>query len=227
MNTDLFWATIKPGDVINSWPRKLPSWWNPMSWVERSIQGYQKRKWPHGEYRPTHTQLYLGGGEIFEITFPKARFTQLRLSNKICYTIHRYTHGDFAFQPQDIDLMRIAAKQLLGREYDYGQLLDILLKQLFPTFIRQKRRIFDFGKKRMVCSVGVHYCLLYWWKNWWRPEALRTPKAVTPMAADFQTPDEQRLQVELPRPLGKQYVEVTAPADFSNGEPFQTVGSFL
>jgi len=210
--TDLFWATIKPGDVINLWPRKLPPWWTPLGIVERQIQHYQKRKWgKNREYRPTHSQLYLGNGETFEVTVPIARFAQLRLSDKTCYTIHRYTYKDFTFQQSDIDLMRIAASQLVGKEYDYLQLIDILLKQLFPVFLPQTVSIFDLGRKRKVCSVGVHYCLLYWWKNVGRPENMRTPIEVSELPKEF------------PRPLEKQYVEITCPADFSNHQTFKKV----
>lgn len=188
---------LQPGDVLNSdsKPRWYEFW---LKIVYSQIRRYQKRKWgKKSRWRDIHSTLYLGDGKLLSVTVPKSVITDLHVSERTKYRICRYQSEDWQFNGEEIEILKEAAQKLIGHGYDYGQLLDILLKQLFPDFVKEKLSIFDFGRKRKVCSVGVHFCFLKWW---------------------YKLGEEQQ-----PRPLGKQYVETTCPADFANHETFKVI----
>lgn len=212
---------LQPGDVVNfdSKPKWYEFWLKVVYWF---IRKYQKKKWgKNSRYRDIHSMLYLGNGRLFSFEAPCAIFRTLLLSKVIYnlleektkkyvkqfdiedttrYTICRLRRSDYSyieFDDQDIDYMRQAANSLIGKKYDYGQLLDILLKQVFKDYIPNKLSILDLGRMRKVCSVGVHWILVKWWKQFKREE--------------------------LDRPLGEQYIEITCPADFVNHSDFGIV----
>jgi hypothetical protein len=91
----------------------------------------------------------------------------------------------------------------VGTPYDYGQLMDILVHQLFG-WLPDKLNLFDFGRRRKVCSVAAHAVLV---KAWQQTSSIKL----------------QTSKVE--RPLGEQYLEHTCPADFENHETFAQIGN--
>jgi hypothetical protein len=62
-----------------------------------------------------------------------------------------------------------AANKLIGKIYDIGQLLDIAINHILGYTVRRKYKIFDFGKRCKICSVGVRsiyeFLLQYIQKN--------------------------------------------------------------
>jgi hypothetical protein len=196
---------LRPGDVLNS--DSKPRWWEFwLAVVYAEIRQYQKHKWKgrslqNRGWHDVHSMLYLGDGKFLSVTVPRSVICELEVSERTKYRICRYQNEDWIFKDEETATIKEAAQTLVGYPYDYGQLLDILLKQLFPTFVKEKLSIFDFGRKRKVCSVGVHFCLLAWWYKF--------AKGI------------------LPRPLGKQYVETTCPADFAYHETFKVIAEEL
>ncbi|MFH1010440.1 MAG: hypothetical protein V1784_04295 [bacterium] len=192
---------LQPGDVLNS--DSKPRWWEFwMRVLYAEIRRYQKRKWKGRSprkrgWRDVHSMLYLGDGRFLSVTVPRSVICELEVSERAKYRICRYQSEDWNFREEELAVLKDAAQLLVGHGYDYGQLLDILLKQLFPSFVKEKLSLFDFGRKRKVCSVGVHFCFLAWWYKF---------------AKEIY-----------PRPLGKQYLEITCPADFANHETFKVI----
>jgi len=193
-----FVNSLRPGNVVNvSWD---PPFWNPLRIVHFFIRWYQKRKWgKDSNYKDVHTTLYLGDGYQFSVTVPTAVVELIKPIRNATYTVSnlKTAQGEiYKFTQKDIDIMYRYISKLTNRSYDYGQLVDILLWELFPVFEKKKLSIFDLGKKKKVCSVGVHATLVYFWRE----------------TGKF-----------LPRPLGDQYVEITCPADFVNHDTFEIV----
>ena len=196
----VLYKDLRFGDVINFYPPMPLDWYNlPRQFIQR----YQERKYPGfgpNVWEPTHTAVYLLNGNIFEVTTPRARIGQMEFECGFTYTISRYTGCDFQDDTTIIDkgTFYSVAREIDGTMYDYGQLIDILIKDLFG-FVPEHLSIFDLGRKNKVCSVGVHACYYKWWRTWgWL---------------------EHR-----PKPLGDQYLEVTTCADFIwPHETFKTV----
>ncbi|GAG03237.1 unnamed protein product, partial [marine sediment metagenome] len=102
----------------------------------------------------------------------------------------------FTFSESGMKVIRAAAEAIEGTKYDPGDLVDMLLRQL--GYLPKKGRLFNFGMKRVVCSVGVQTCLMKWWQEIGREN-------------------------ECPRPLGWQWVEDAAPADLVMHKTFTVI----
>jgi len=175
----------KPGDIINS--VSGPKWYEVwLKVVFGFIQRYQRRK--HGKnsrWKSVHSTLYIDDGVVFSFEFPNAlllflrkilgrdkaalkrgTFKEFKVSKRSKYIVIRPLHAnleDKVFPHDETQLMYEYAYKLLGQKYDYGQLIDILLKQLFSSFLKDKATIFDLGSKKKVCSVAVHWILMGIW----------------------------------------------------------------
>ena len=163
------------------------------------IRRYQKRKYPHSSRtRAVHTMLHLGDGRFLSVEHPRAVIRRLKLQEGETFSIWRYRHDD-EFTETSWQAFDEAVKEIEGTPYDYGQLMDILVHQLFG-WLPDKLKLFDFGRRRKVCSVAAHAVLV---KAWQQIEETSRPE----------------------RPLGKQYLEHTCPADFENHETFVEIRS--
>ena len=60
-----------------------------------------------------------------------------------------------------IETLRKGAMDMVGQDYDIGQLLDIAINRLLGFDHQRRLRIFDFGRKKKVCSVGVRVTYEY------------------------------------------------------------------
>ena len=212
-------SILQPGDIINI-NTKVPLWNLVLRWVYGAIRRYQKRKYGRdSRWRDIHTMIYLGDKKIFSFESPRAillHFGKLkgidkrilfddpkclkrfRINKRSRYTVCRLLNIDgseHSFSPFELRYLIDSMAFILGRRYDYGQLLDILLKQIFSKFIPTKLSIFDLGRKRKVCSVAVHWLL----SRLWRMLQVSGIKS-----AKFD------------KIFGDQYIEVTCPADFVN-----------
>lgn len=214
---------LKPGDVLNT--SSTPKWWQ--FWLQVvywQIRHYQKRKWgDRARTRDVHSRLYLGNGKFMSTEPPKTCIvdaSEVLGKTDTLYRVCRYKDVDWDFPPEDMARMRgFIQARLLGTAYDYGQLLDILLKQLFPFFNIERLSIFDFGRKKKVCSVAVHAVLLHWWKTLgMAPECNLMEPTLWPTVMN-----RVAIRTERPRPLDEQYIEVACPADFANHDTFTVV----
>jgi hypothetical protein len=113
--------------------------------------------------------------------------------------------------------MRDAAFEMVGKEYDMGQLLDIALRQILNYGQDRPLSVFDFGKKKKVCSVGVRVCFEKLYQDKIKPTLHGRPdtKWLFPRLNPEKWPQDK---VERYRGTN---VEATAPAHFANSNYFQ------
>jgi hypothetical protein len=186
-------STFPRGVVVNTYgehPRNLLS-----RFVYWQIRAYQRRKYPHSpRTRAIHSMLCLGDGRFLSVQHPRAIITGLDIEPGSNISVWKYNYleefGEASWQAFDQ-----AVREIVGTPYDYGQLLDILVHQLFG-WLPQKLNLFDFSRKRKVCSVAVHAVLVKAWQQTNRTHS---------------------------RPLGEQYIEHTCPSDFENHETFEMI----
>lgn len=212
---------IKPGEVLNI--SSKPKWWQFwLNAVYSGIRWYQKNKYKN-RWDDIHSMLYLGSNCFISCESPVVVFRILnnekvnkvlgqinskkkdyilefeldsRSKYRICVLLDR--NGDeYKFSQEEMHFLQQEAVTWLGEHYDYGQLIDILLKKLFPN-IGETAHLVDMGDKHKVCSVLVHYLLVAWWKKFQREDGKNT------------------IGKDVDRPLGGQYIETTCPADFAN-----------
>lgn len=210
---------LLPGDVINLSGRS--HLWEPWFMVANAgIRGNQKRIFGlQSNWHDTHCMLYLDPEHTLSVQPPRGVW---RTPAEYCderVSIWRFTkHRPFA--PEEIAVMRdYAQEHLIGKFYDVGQLLDILINTIlgYPNVL--KYRVFDFGGNLKVCSVGVR--VLY--------ERLR--QVLEENGADAYPRLFRKLNPLAPWPGGvfpqsripDKYgvdVESTAPAHFANSHYF-------
>ncbi|MBI5059559.1 hypothetical protein HZB60_07265 [candidate division KSB1 bacterium] len=166
------------------------------------IQHYQRRKYPAAGDIPAlkavHSIIHLGGNQWLSCQAPKAKRITLELLPDRRYSFHRYKHID-RFGPVNSPAWAAfdqAVRAIDGTDYDYGQLVDIMLRQVLGFPFLKKLSIFDLGRRQKVCSVACHTILL---------------KAYKASGEGY------------PGPLGRQYVEDSCPADFAMHDSFEVV----
>jgi hypothetical protein len=151
----------QPGDVINTRPPERSTWWKILHPKESipawGIQRYQRAE-GFGEWRDTHSMLFLDETHILSVTYPHTIWDTWEAVQQRLWTVYR---PNFELDAQDLAAMRVAADAMIGRHYDVGQLLDIALNKILGYDVSVYRRFFDAGAKLMVCSVGVRTCFDY------------------------------------------------------------------
>lgn len=171
----LIMEKLKPGDVVNF--DSNPKWYQFWLWlVYGQIRNYQKRDHPNSSrVNDIHSVLYLGDNRFLSTESPRTvTWKSLHVGNDVkSMRICRYLSETHSFDADSIKFIQKTAESVVGTPYDYGQLVDILVKQLGAGFIPQEARIFDFGKNRRVCSVMVHWVLVKWWKEINKEQLLR------------------------------------------------------
>lgn len=191
---------LKPGDVVNF--NSNPKWYEFWLWiVYGQIRNYQRRDHPNSDRTDDiHSVLFLGDNRFLStqsprtVIWPTLEVESRTKGIRVC----RYLSETHTFDKDSIDFFQRTAEDVVGTPYDYGQLADILVKQLGSGFVPQEARIFDFGKDQRVCSVMAHWVLVKWWKEYGEKDGL-------------------------PRPLGLSWIENTSPADFCNHPTFKVV----
>lgn len=142
-----------PSDIINL--DGYDPWYKPWAFIPHgAIRLHQKKLFGKtSNYRDTHTVLYFEPEKIFSVTTPRTRWETIEHNAKGRFTIYRYQ--PYQFDDTDIAVMLEAANKMIGTKYDYGQLLDIALNHILGYEHIRKAKIFDLGKRRLVCSVGA------------------------------------------------------------------------
>lgn len=100
--------------------------------------------------------------KVFSVEPPVATFVPVEDFVMDEITVYRYTYRPLT--DADIELMLLATLSIIGTKYDYGQLLNIAANQLLGYKYEEKIKVFDFGAKRKVCSVGVAVVYQKWRK---------------------------------------------------------------
>ncbi len=146
-------AVIKPGDVVNQVGHS--KWWQ--IWyvaANKAIQWHQKRLFgKSSNWHDTHTMLYFDEDNTFSVELPKATLKPLREYCLSDLSIYRITLTKIS--EDHLRVMRDAANEMVGENYDIGQLLDIAINRILGFNHQRRLSIFDFGENKKVCSVGV------------------------------------------------------------------------
>lgn len=152
----------KDGDVVNI--NGHPSWYefwlkiayNSIRKAQRSVFG------KYSEWQDTHTMIYFDTG-TFSVEPPKAKY--IPISDYAIKDISLWRYTKHPITQLDSELMKAYASVILGTNYDYGQLLNILINQLLGYPFDEKVKWFDFGGKQKVCSVGFGAIYNKWTKG--------------------------------------------------------------
>lgn len=159
---DIIRKYAKDGDVVNV--SGHPSWYE--FWLAIAYNGIRKAQrslfGKYSEWQDTHTMMYFDTG-TFSVEPPRACYVPISDYAMKDISIWRYTkHTITQF---DSELMKAYASSILGTNYDYGQLLNILINQLLGYPYDEKVKWFDGGGKLKVCSVGVGAIMNKWTKG--------------------------------------------------------------
>jgi hypothetical protein len=203
---------IQPGDVINQVGGQR--WWEFwLAVAQRAIQHYQRQLFGEkSSWQDTHTMLYLDEENTFSVEAPRARKKPLRDYCFSEFSIYRLTL--IPLSVDHIDTLREAAAKIVGTKYDYGQLLDIAVNQILGFEHQRRLSVFDLGKRRKVCSVGVRTAFEYLYKNMIRTEDSPPGKWL------FREMNPKKWPREAVRRYRGTDVEATSPAHFSNSDYF-------
>jgi len=205
---------IKPGDVINQ--SNSPEWWQFwLAFTHLAIKWYQRELFGSNSiWKDTHSMLYLDENNTFSVEFPKVVMKPLRDYYLSDFTIYRMDLTNL--NEICVEILRDTALQMIGEDYDVGQLLDIGINEILGYHFQRKLSLFDFGRKRKVCSVGVRICF----EN--LGNQVRTPfgKSTKPgkwLFHDLNPSMWTKREIEEYRGTD---VEATSPAHFANSNYF-------
>jgi hypothetical protein len=199
-------------------------WWQ--FWLRTAfagIQSYQKSLFgKDSNWQDVHTMLYFSEGSTFSVEPPRATFKSLSTYYLSSFSIYRLRLLNLA--SDYIDSLKRAADRIYGTPYDYGQLIDIAVNKLLEYSDKRHLRIFDFGRKMKVCSVGVRAAFEYLYKHRIRTESSLHGKWL------FHAINPNKWPPEFIRKFQGTNVETTSPAHFANSDyfsnEFELVGKF-
>ncbi len=203
---------VKPGDVINQTADlKWYQFWRAI--VSKAIQCHQKRLFgKNSNWKDNHTMMFFDEDNTFSVELPIATMKPLQgycLSNLSIYRLRLVS-----LTSDHIDTMKKAAKDMVGTGYDIGQLLDIAVNQILGYENQRRLTIFDFGRKKKVCSVGVRVVFEYLYQKRVRPADFQSGKWLF----DKLNPSKW-LKKKVDQFNGTD-VEATSPAHFANSDYF-------
>jgi len=206
---------IRPGDVVNQ--DNATPWYELWSVVGHwAIRRYQRHLFGKAaNWRDTHTMIFFDEWATFSVELPKARIKPLHdycLSNM---SIYRFQLTELT--KEHLEIMMEAADQMIGTGYDIGQLLDIGLRGLLGYDQDRPLQLFDWGKKKKVCSVGVRICYEYLYQKAIKP-AVPNPR---PGKWLFYALNPAKWPPDKVAAYHGTDVEATAPAHFANSDYFQ------
>ncbi|MBU0907079.1 MAG: hypothetical protein KKE05_02880 [Nanoarchaeota archaeon] len=181
-------SVVQPGDVINFDSRGKTFY---MRWVFRQIRKAQK-KMGFKRYEDIHSVLVLKVLDdvaiVLSATVPEVVIEPLGISKRTrTVTVSRLKGSGEGFSQEWIETMREAAKGLVGRGYDFLDMLAIKLRlQKWPRWITG---LLDLGKKRVVCSGAVQYCLGWAWVHQeWHSAVNKIKRPLNGLAPKKATP---------------------------------------
>lgn len=203
---------IRPGDVVAQ--VGTHRWWQLSALITHlAIQYYQRRLLgSDSNWHDTHVMLYLDENNTFSIEMPRATLKPLReycLSN---LSIYRLRLPELT--PDFIETMKNTTNEMVGEYYDVGQALDIAINGILGYTHQRRLKIFDLGRERKVCSVGVRVAFEYLYKSCIKIENSKSGKWL------FQELNPGKFPEKITRNFTGTDVEVTAPAHFANSDYF-------
>jgi len=158
--------------------------------------------------------LFLDEEHTLSVEPPKAILKPLKkycLSNLSIYRLR-----EMELKSEHIAKLKEAAEQIKGSDYDYGQLLDILINGIMGYEHQRRLSFFDFGRTRKVCSVGVRAAFERLYKTMINPDGEPPNKWLFDKMNPDKWPEEKIKNFK-----GTD-VEATAPAHFANSDFFRS-----
>ena len=213
---------LQPGDVVNLSGRVT---WKTFYYIVpyHGIRSNQKRIFgKQSIWYDTHCMLYLDPEHTLSVEPPRAKWLRPEEYCLDRVSIWRFTKFPVPFTAEQVAVMRQHADEhLIGKLYDVGQLMDIMINTILGYPNTLHFRIFDFSKKLKVCSVGVR--VLYEKLRKHLEEAGqrafgRLFQKINPLAP---WPGGVFPQSRIPGKYGVD-VETTAPAHFANSHYFDS-----
>ncbi len=211
-STESILKIIKPGDVITQ-TGKSPWWQFWRLAVYWSIRFYQYKLFgKHANTRDVHAMIFLDEDNTFSVELPRATMKPLQEYCLTDFSIYRLQLKEL--DTEDVKLMKKIARNLVGQNYDLGQILDIAINFLMGYEHQRKLKFFDLGARKKICSVGVRVLF----------EKLYQERLKQPNAPDrkwlFETLNSQKWSKKFVKNYNGTDVEATAPAHFTNSDFF-------
>ena len=171
-----FLEFVKPGDVVNisNHPTifQLPSFigcW-AIRKAQKSLFRFPEQYYHNDNYEiafnpneDTHSMVFFNECATFSVEPPKACW--LDVEDYVMDDISVYRYNEKILKDKDLTCMYGVAKEMIGGEYDIGQLIDIAVNQILGYAGHNEVTIFDAGKNRHVCSAGVAIIYQAWRKK--------------------------------------------------------------
>lgn len=210
---------IRPGDVVNqSGDYEWWQFWYAIGyWFIRKFQ--KKLFGKESNWKDTHTMLFLDEEHTFSVETPKAIIKPLKdycLSDLSIYRLR-----EIELTSEHIAKLWEAAEHIKGSDYDYGQLLDILINGIMGYDHQRRLSIFDFGRRKKVCSVGVRAAFEHLYKTMINPDGDPPHKWL------FGKLNPEKWSEEKQENFKGTDVEATSPAHFANSDYFQKEFEFI
>jgi hypothetical protein len=164
--------------------------------------------------------LYLDDEHTFSVETPKAVYRSLESYCLSDFFIYRVRLVD-EFTEQHLTKIQEATEEMLGEDYDYGQALDMFINRVLGYENQRRRSIFDMGRSRKVCSVGVRVAFEYLYQNQIRQPDSRPGKWLFYKLNETKWPEKKITAYR-----GTD-VEATVPAHFANSDLFDSEIEFI
>ncbi|MBN1348382.1 hypothetical protein JXJ21_03170 [candidate division KSB1 bacterium] len=203
---------IQPGDVITQ--VGTHRWWQLADlFVHKAIQWYQRKLLgSDANWKDTHTMLYFDKMNTFSVELPRATLKPLQeycLSNLSIYRLHQVE-----LTTEYIETLRQTALDLVGENYDLGQALDIAINFIMGYDHQRRLKIFDLGRKKKVCSVGVRVAFEHLYQARIKTKDSPSGKWL------FDSLNPEKWSAKAIDKFDGTDVEATAPAHFANSNLF-------
>ncbi len=200
---------LKSGDVVNQVSMGHYWWKFWLTLAELAIRQHQKSLFgKNSDWRDTHTMLFFNADETFSVELPKATFKPLK---EYCLTeLSIFRLKLIELSPDYLTTMKQIAEKMKGYDYDIGQLLDIAINEILGYRYQRKVKIFDFGRKKKVCSVGVRVIFEKLFQ-----ESIRDQNNDSKHWLFRELNPEKWSAKEIRKYIGT-HIEVTTPAHFAN-----------
>jgi hypothetical protein len=171
-------------------------------------------------YKDHHTMMYFGKDDIFSVQPPKPTWLKLdefeQGDNRIL-SVYRWNGRKLI--DKDIGIMKKAADRIIGWEksYDIGQLVDFLISSIAGYPFDDKIKWFDFGRKHLVCSVGVASVMNHWRHTLWETTGEDIKQPFRQLNPDKWSPE---FIEKFKHDGGYWRIDRTFPANYANPEMF-------
>ena len=203
---------IKPGDVVNQITSYKP-YQILLATGIKAIRRYQRHLFgKEANWKHDHCMLYFDRKFTLSVEPPKT--IQKPLEKYCLNDISIYRLRNMTLSNNHINTLRSGAEELVGTAYDVGQLLDIAINGLLGLEHTLKIKIFDFGKKKTVCSVGVRSVFEYLYQQKIKKSKDSRDEWL------FNTINPLKWSREIVKRFKGTDIDATTPAHFANSDYF-------